>query len=208
MIHICQNHTTMNRPKWFEIWTFNWKTCKQMATWLQLTGTPMGGDLSLLREAVAVAQHHDAVSGTEKQHVANDYARRLNQGVTECHKIIASYFKYERFTKLHLNQLYYVKLRRKGAVWASIFLAHHNLSHWKRAGSNELPIKFKPISTNSYRFGHDLIANWPKNCWNLFNMKVNEAAILEYFFDTGLRVPNGKKWKSPKRLLFNRRTRL
>ena len=152
-----------------------------MATWLQLTGTPMGGDLSLLREAVAVAQHHDAVSGTEKQHVANDYARRLNQGVTECHKIIASYFKYERFTKLHLNQLYYVKLRRKGAVWASIFLAHHNLSHWKRAGSNELPIKFKPISTNSYRFGHDLIANWPKNCWNLFNMKVNEAAILEYF---------------------------
>lgn len=32
-------------------------------------------------EAMAVAQHHDAVSGTEKQHVADDYAKRLYQGI-------------------------------------------------------------------------------------------------------------------------------
>ena len=30
---------------------------------------------------MAVAQHHDAVSGTEKQHVANDYAQRLSIGL-------------------------------------------------------------------------------------------------------------------------------
>uniref|UniRef100_H2Z3Y8 Alpha-mannosidase n=1 Tax=Ciona savignyi TaxID=51511 RepID=H2Z3Y8_CIOSA len=30
-----------------------------------------------LRAAMGVAQHHDAVSGTSKQHVANDYAKRL-----------------------------------------------------------------------------------------------------------------------------------
>ena len=30
---------------------------------------------------MGVAQHHDAVSGTEKQHVANDYAQRLSQGI-------------------------------------------------------------------------------------------------------------------------------
>ena len=29
---------------------------------------------------MGVVQHHDAVSGTEKQHVANDYAQRLSQG--------------------------------------------------------------------------------------------------------------------------------
>ncbi|CAF4755775.1 unnamed protein product, partial [Rotaria socialis] len=34
-----------------------------------------------LSEAMGVAQHHDAVSGTEKQHVADDYAQRLSQGI-------------------------------------------------------------------------------------------------------------------------------
>lgn len=29
---------------------------------------------------MALLQHHDAVTGTEKQHVANDYHRRLHRG--------------------------------------------------------------------------------------------------------------------------------
>jgi hypothetical protein len=32
-------------------------------------------------EAMGVVQHHDAVSGTEKQHVADDYAQRLSDGI-------------------------------------------------------------------------------------------------------------------------------
>jgi hypothetical protein len=36
--------------------------------------------LYLLERAMGVTQHHDAVSGTSKQHVANDYARRLAGG--------------------------------------------------------------------------------------------------------------------------------
>lgn len=35
-------------------------------------------------KAMAVAQHHDAVSGTEKQHVANDYAKMLAKGWQHC----------------------------------------------------------------------------------------------------------------------------
>jgi hypothetical protein len=30
---------------------------------------------------MGVMQHHDAVSGTERQHVADDYVQRLSQGV-------------------------------------------------------------------------------------------------------------------------------
>uniref|UniRef100_A0A8C9U4P0 Alpha-mannosidase n=1 Tax=Scleropages formosus TaxID=113540 RepID=A0A8C9U4P0_SCLFO len=42
------------------------------------------GDSDTLQEAMSVAQHHDAVSGTEKQHVANDYAKRLARGWAHC----------------------------------------------------------------------------------------------------------------------------
>jgi len=33
--------------------------------------------------SIALAQHHDAVAGTEKQHVANDYAKRMSIGSTD-----------------------------------------------------------------------------------------------------------------------------
>ena len=36
-----------------------------------------------LEEAMAIAQHHDAVAGTSKQHVANDYVARLSRGSLE-----------------------------------------------------------------------------------------------------------------------------
>ena len=44
-------------------------------------------DLTAMREAMGVMQHHDAITGTEKQHVANDYARILAQGFDECGEV-------------------------------------------------------------------------------------------------------------------------
>ncbi|CAF1497023.1 unnamed protein product, partial [Adineta steineri] len=41
-----------------------------------------------LSEAMGVAQHHDAVSGTEKQEVAFDYAQRLSEGIQAAEGII------------------------------------------------------------------------------------------------------------------------
>ncbi|XP_074990259.1 lysosomal alpha-mannosidase isoform X2 [Calonectris borealis] len=49
------------------------------------------GNSSVLREAVAVAQHHDAVTGTEKQHVADDYARQLAAGWESCQFTVILY---------------------------------------------------------------------------------------------------------------------
>ena len=45
---------------------------------LVTTNQPDNKELQLFREAMGVMQHHDAVTGTEKQHVAQDYARVLH----------------------------------------------------------------------------------------------------------------------------------
>jgi lysosomal alpha-mannosidase len=47
--------------------------------------------LDRLWEAFSVAQHHDAVAGTEKQPVAYDYAERLSLGTSDVHQVLASH---------------------------------------------------------------------------------------------------------------------
>ncbi|XP_022736308.1 probable alpha-mannosidase At5g13980 isoform X1 [Durio zibethinus] len=41
-----------------------------------------------LADALALAQHHDGLTGTSKQHVANDYAKRLSIGYEEAKKVV------------------------------------------------------------------------------------------------------------------------
>ncbi|XP_061576630.1 lysosomal alpha-mannosidase [Cololabis saira] len=69
------------------------QTCNQ----LEVLGGPASrkgpfgeGDSQTLREAMAVAQHHDAVSGTAKQHVTDDYARRLAAGWQHCQVLVSN----------------------------------------------------------------------------------------------------------------------
>ncbi|XP_071359928.1 lysosomal alpha-mannosidase [Trachinotus anak] len=71
----------------------NLQTCNQ----LEVLGGPASrkgpfgeGDSETMKKAMAVAQHHDAVSGTEKQHVANDYARRLANGWQHCQVLVSN----------------------------------------------------------------------------------------------------------------------
>ena len=39
--------------------------------------------LFVLEDAFGIAQHHDGITGTEKQHVANDYSKRLQEGLDQ-----------------------------------------------------------------------------------------------------------------------------
>ena len=58
---------------------------RQVETTLDFTGHPdpekCNEPMHALEDASGVAQHHDGVSGTAKQHVANDYAKRLQAGI-------------------------------------------------------------------------------------------------------------------------------
>ena len=61
------------------------KVCKQLETIHSPFETyPTTGSL---KRAMGVNQHHDAVTGTEKQHVAYDYAKRLAIAEHECQVI-------------------------------------------------------------------------------------------------------------------------
>lgn len=60
------------------------QVCKQLSAAAKVQESHFESHLSMLRRAMGVMQHHDAVTGTEKQHVASDYARKLNLAVSAC----------------------------------------------------------------------------------------------------------------------------
>ncbi|XP_035912888.1 lysosomal alpha-mannosidase-like [Anopheles stephensi] len=78
------------------------QVCKQLTTLAPTREAHMEPHLNILREAMGVMQHHDAITGTEKQHVANDYARMLNVAVKAC----------GANTKATLNQIVDPKYKR------------------------------------------------------------------------------------------------
>ncbi|EDW77497.1 uncharacterized protein Dwil_GK24528 [Drosophila willistoni] len=57
------------------------QVAKQLSTLAHLTGEQQKEDLLYLRKIMGVMQHHDAITGTEKQHVSDDYDRLLYDGI-------------------------------------------------------------------------------------------------------------------------------
>ncbi|EDW52191.1 GM12694 [Drosophila sechellia] len=54
---------------------------KQLSAFAELSSTQQKEDLEYLREIMGVMQHHDAITGTEKQHVSDDYDRILYDAI-------------------------------------------------------------------------------------------------------------------------------
>ncbi|XP_029413237.1 lysosomal alpha-mannosidase isoform X2 [Nannospalax galili] len=67
-------------------WTFD----ESLEVGLGVLWRPYPTHILLAEEAMAVLQHHDAVTGTSRQHVANDYARQLAVGWGPCEVLLSN----------------------------------------------------------------------------------------------------------------------
>lgn len=67
------------------------RACKQIQA---MTVKRRSNVLFQFQRSQAIAQHHDAVTGTAKQHVNNDYLLRLDQGIRSCTKIFSESFNH------------------------------------------------------------------------------------------------------------------
>ncbi|XP_053673280.1 lysosomal alpha-mannosidase-like [Anopheles nili] len=66
------------------------QVCKQLSAIAPTKEAFYESHLTVLRNVMGVMQHHDAITGTEKQHVADDYARMLYDAFEACSAVTRS----------------------------------------------------------------------------------------------------------------------
>lgn len=57
-------------------------------------GEELHENVRALAIAVAQSQHHDSITGTEKQHVSDDYAQYLDEGIEESQQVLTAAYRY------------------------------------------------------------------------------------------------------------------
>ncbi|XP_063709608.1 lysosomal alpha-mannosidase-like isoform X2 [Culicoides brevitarsis] len=116
------------------------QVCKQLSSFSPVPADHYDAHLTALREAMGVMQHHDAITGTEKQKVAFDYARILYRGMQACNanvktalnqlttkdtdKTKKSEFSFSSCTRLNVSMCDVTETTEKFIVTAYNPLAH------------------------------------------------------------------------------------
>ncbi|XP_063225355.1 lysosomal alpha-mannosidase-like [Bacillus rossius redtenbacheri] len=84
-------HTSRPTDKRYERVGNNFlQACKQLSVLSGTSEEESKRGLDYLRDAMAILQHHDAITGTDTQNVADDYMRMLSQGMDQCGSVISS----------------------------------------------------------------------------------------------------------------------
>ncbi|XP_044269680.1 lysosomal alpha-mannosidase-like [Tribolium madens] len=80
---------------------------KQLTSFSKINGNDHEEDLTLLKQALGIIQHHDAITGTAKEAVANDYVRLIAKGIqnaeTSLGVIITNQLKKDPSSGINLN---------------------------------------------------------------------------------------------------------
>jgi hypothetical protein len=131
--------------------------------------------VELLERAMGVAQHHDGVSGTERQHVAYDYAKRLAIGIDEA----LSYFnlnlnnaKYPdiRFSICKFNISECTSVENSSAFVALIFNPlSYQVQRWVR-----VPVKYNDFEIN------DIVDNFVSILKYVFFFSITKKILTKF----------------------------
>lgn len=134
-----------------------------------------------LRRAMAVNQHHDAITGTEKQHVQDDYVKRLYEGREECWDVMTQFLKEK-----------YSKEPAQAAPFKFVHCDYLNISVCRITETD------KSLVVNVYNpLGHEVTSfvRMPVNTRNLVVKNSNQAAV------TGQILPVSRETASLRRNL-------
>jgi alpha-mannosidase len=74
----------------------SWQAARQIE--FLIGRSSLGLFTSSLEDAMGIAQHHDAISGTAKQHTTDDYSKRIAIGASKVHNFPCRHF----FVKMSL----------------------------------------------------------------------------------------------------------
>jgi hypothetical protein len=69
------------------------QTARQIQALFAKDTTLGSEEINELEKAMGIIQHHDGVSGTSKQHVAYDYAKKVQFGINEAESFVADVMK-------------------------------------------------------------------------------------------------------------------
>ncbi|KAK8946125.1 hypothetical protein KSP40_PGU006463 [Platanthera guangdongensis] len=120
-----------------------------------LVGRKSSGPVtSTLGDALGIAQHHDAVSGTAKQHTTNDYAKRLAYGASQAEKVINLAFlcltspeekcgsdsSSIKLTQCNLLNISYCPATEEISKGRSLVMVVYNSLGWNRTEYVKIPV--------------------------------------------------------------------
>lgn len=154
-----------------------------------------------LEDALGVAQHHDGVSGTAKQHVADDYAKRLSSGmhraVTHVSKLISEQLSVENTTSpiqltycpLYNETICPIAEEATTSNRTSLYVVAYNPLGQNHSTSLRIPVasfawyEITDLSTNTTIYDKSLLA------------AMHSAKLSKYvlYFDSGILPPLGYK---------------
>ncbi len=113
------------------------KATKQLAT---ILGNESVEEEFSFKRSLAISQHHDAVSGTEKQHVTDDYAMYLYEGLEDGRTLIRKYYKLVFNFNLYLN---YDIFNCSGSNLPLIPVMYHRLLKLKEIKKKSISSQFQ-----------------------------------------------------------------
>lgn len=84
--------------------------CKQIESIALFSGVKLRFNSFPMAEAMAIVQHHDAISGTARQHVSDDYAKRLHIGLESCDLVVSEMIQYFSKTNVTWTRCEYLNI--------------------------------------------------------------------------------------------------